>query len=71
MTTEHDGRQHPIYLMRSDSAESHTGKWRRARHRAEIDDIRQQFAEFEIEGEPIMISGDGGGTFNPYRETDG
>jgi hypothetical protein len=70
MTTEHDGRQYPIYLFAFRFRESHTGKWRKARHRAEIDDIRKQFAEFELEGEPIVITGDGGVTFNPFCETD-
>jgi hypothetical protein len=30
--------------------------------------MRGRYAEWEITGESAVITGDGGGTFNPFRE---
>jgi hypothetical protein len=45
-----------------------TGKWVHARYQAELHVIRERYAEWEITEEPMVITGDGGGTFNPFRE---
>ena len=49
----HDGPTYPLYLYEFRYLDPLTGKWRKARYRAEVDVIRQRHAEFEIVGEPI------------------
>jgi len=43
-----------------------TGKWVRARYRAERHEIAERYAEWEITG-PAEIRTPGGGSFNPFR----
>ena len=40
--------QYPLYLYEFRYRDPLTGKWRKARYRAEVEVIRQRHAEFEI-----------------------
>ena len=46
-----------------------TGKWVKARYRAELHEIQQRYAEWETIGAPEMREPHGG-TFNPFRRPD-
>jgi hypothetical protein len=43
-----------------------TGKWRKARYRSEVHEIRERHAEYEIVGEPMVIHGPAE-MFRPFR----
>ena len=51
MTTEHDAQQYPIYLFEFRYRDELTGKWRKARYRAEVHEIRERHTESQIIGE--------------------
>jgi len=59
--------QYPLYLYEFRYRCERTGKWRKARHCAEVAVIRERNAEFQIEGEPMIIREPSTGTFNPFR----
>jgi hypothetical protein len=44
-----------------------TGKWVRARYVAELHEIAERYAEWEITGPPEIRSRGESGSFNPYR----
>ena len=56
---------YPLYLYPFKYRDPLTGKWRRARYRAELHDIQAQHAEFELTGEPMVIRGPLERWFNP------
>ena len=66
MSAEHDPT-YPLYLYEFRYRDPLTSKWRKARYRAELHEIRERHSEFEIVGEPMVIRGPSHGTFNPYR----
>jgi len=66
MPTEHDKQQYPLYLYEFRYRCERSGKWRKARYRAEVHEIQSIHAEFEIIGEPMVIHGPAE-TFSPYR----
>jgi len=66
MPTEHDKQQYPLYLYEFRYRCERSGKWRKARYRAEVHVIRERHAEFEVVGEPMVIRGPAG-TFSPCR----
>ena len=68
MATEHDGRQYPLCLYEFRYGCERTGKWRKARYRAELHEIRERHSEFQIEGEPMVINGPAE-TFSPFKRT--
>jgi hypothetical protein len=46
-----------------------TGKWVKARYVAELDVIREQYAEFDLIGEPeVREVRHAWASFNPYRK---
>jgi hypothetical protein len=45
--------------------DSRTGKWVRARHRCELHELQQRYAEFEIIGEPEVRNVDPDARYNP------
>src|SRR5689334_11814126 len=49
--------QYPLYLYEFRYRCERTGKWRKARYRAEVEVIRERYAEFETIGEPMVIDG--------------
>jgi hypothetical protein len=49
--------------------DSVTGKWVRARYRAELHEIRARYREWETTGLPEFRYPTGGGSFNPWRST--
>jgi hypothetical protein len=61
--------EYPLYLYPFRYCCERTGKWRQARYKAELHEIRERFAEteWEITGEPMVIRGPSEGTFNPFR----
>ena len=65
MSTEHGNREYPLYLYEFRYRCPRTGKWRKARYRAELHQIRERYAEFELDGGPMVISGPTEGHFNP------
>lgn len=67
MATEHDSRGYPIYLYEFRYRDERTGKSRKARHRAALDTIRQEHAEYETVGEPMVINEPLHGMFNPAK----
>ena len=66
MTSEDHNGEYPLYLYEFRYRCERTGKWRKARYRAEVAVIRERHAEFEIVGEPMVIKGPAG-TFSPSR----
>ena len=44
-----------------------TGKWVKARYRAELHEIRERYAEFELLDVEIREPSDAWSSFNPYR----
>jgi hypothetical protein len=56
---------YPLRLYPSRYRDARTGKWRRARYRAELHEIRARHADFEIAGAPMLIHEPISGTFNP------
>lgn len=66
MPTEHDKREYPLYVYEFRYRCERIGKWRKARYRAELHEIQERYAEFEVVGEPMVIRGPAE-TFNPFR----
>ena len=66
MSNQHDEQQYPLYLYEFRYRCERTGKWRKARYRAEVAVIRERHAEFELEGEPMVIRGPAE-TFSAYK----
>ena len=64
--TREDDQQYPLYLYEFRYRCERTGKWRKARYRAELHEIRERHAEFQVEGEPMVIHGPAE-MFSPYR----
>jgi hypothetical protein len=62
--------EYPKFLYPFRYRHPRTNKWVNARYKAELHEIRARFAEWEITGEPMVINGDDGGTFNPFRKPD-
>lgn len=56
---------YPLYLYPFRFRDPRTGKWMKARYRAELHEIRERYAEFEVDGEPMVITGPIEGYFNP------
>jgi len=67
MRAEHDQCEYPLYLYEFRYRCERTGKWRKARYRAERHVIAERHAEFETLGEPMVINEPSTGTFNPFR----
>src|SRR4051794_36615605 len=49
--------EYPLYLHPFRFRDSLTDKWRKARYRAELHEIRERYSEFELDGEPMVIKG--------------
>ena len=60
-------RRYPLHLYPFRYRDPRTGKWRKARYRAELHEITERYAEFELDGEPMVIHRPSDGTFNPFR----
>lgn len=59
---------YPLSLYPFRYRDAVTGKWRNARYKAEIHEIRERHGdEFEITGEPMIIRGPLTGWFDPAR----
>lgn len=57
--------QYPLYLYEFRYRDPLTGKWRKARYRAELHELRERYAEFEVQGEPMVVERPTQGHFNP------
>jgi hypothetical protein len=57
-----------LYLFAFRYKDTLTGRWIKARYRAERHEIAARYAIWEIIGEP-EIRRPGGGSFNPWRST--
>ena len=64
---EHGYREYPLYLYPFRFRDPLTGKWRKARYRAELRVIRERYSEFELDGEPMVITGRRTADFNLPR----
>jgi hypothetical protein len=56
----------PLYLFEFLYRDPLSGKWTKARYRAELHEIQQRYWEWETIGAPEMREPHGG-TFNPFR----
>jgi hypothetical protein len=59
----------PLHLFEFRYRDPRTGKWVKARYRAELHEIRERYAEWETIGEP-EVREPLGGAFDPYRRPD-
>lgn len=67
MPSDTEQPRYPLYLYAFRYRDPLTGNWRKARYRAELHEIRERYAEFEIDGEPIGIDAPSTGTFSPFK----